>query len=112
MSTASITDIKALVTTGEASNEKLQEAIISLQELTGSATTGNNALYADLTTLHSTVDTQAGAIRDARAVADAALTSANNALAEAEAIKADYLTSEDEFIFQCGTSTDVVHKSK
>ena len=102
---SAVTNIQAVVISGDNSNEKLRADITSLQGLTSDTTT----LRSDISELQSVVSLQATSISDARSIADSAISKAEKALAEAENIKSDYLTSEDEFIFKCGTSTTTVY---
>ena len=84
-----ITALQEIVVSGENSNEKLREAITSLQELTGSSGT----LQETLTDLQEAVEDNTENISDA--------------LSRIAAIEDDYLKSVDEFIFQCGTSMSI-----
>lgn len=84
----SVSDIQAIVVNGDNSNEKLREAITALQELTGDRGT----LQEELAELQEAVKDNTDNVSDA--------------LARVAAIEADYLSSVDEFIFQCGTSAN------
>lgn len=97
-----ITNLQAIVSTGDNSNEKLRAAITALQTLTGEGTSSNATLRSELTELQGSVSAHTASINAAKAIAD-------SALAKAVAIEDDYLTSGDEFIFQCGTSTEITH---
>jgi hypothetical protein len=99
---ADVADLQAIITTGNNTNIKLREDITALQTLTNDSVSGNSALRSDLNKVQVTLSEYAGSISDARAVAD-------NALTRIEAIESDYLTSTDEFIFLCGTSTEITH---
>jgi hypothetical protein len=95
---------------GDNTNVKLRAAITDLQELTNDESTGNIALRNDITTMQDLVTEHSGGISGARAVADSALLAVNIALSRLDAIESDYLTSNDEFILQCGNSTKVTHE--
>lgn len=89
----SVSGIQAIVDTGENSNAKLRQAIVDLQSLTGA----NGSLQSELAKLKEDIETNKTSISEAE-----------SRLAQ---IEQDYLTSVDEFIFQCGSSSEVVHEA-
>ena len=94
---------------GGNSNAQLRADITTLQELTGDASKGNEALRSELTTLQGIVNNETTGLAATKAIADEALTKAKDAQSRVSAIEADYLKAADAYIFNCGSSTAVVH---
>lgn len=94
--------LEAIVKTGDDNNAKLRSDITSLQSLTGDTNKGNEKLRSDLDTLAGIVNHTTTGLAATKAIADDAVT-------RVAAIEADYLTSIDEFIFDCGSSTTKIH---
>lgn len=107
-----IAAIKVIVETGDNANSKLRTDITSLQELTGDAAKGNAALHNELTRVAGLVDNTNTGLAATKAVADSALTKANDNASAISAIQGDYLKAADEYIFNCGTATTITHEKK
>ena len=105
-----IDNLEATVNTGSNSNEKLRKAITDLQTLTGDANKGNNALATKLTTLAGVVEHSTTGLAATKAIADEALDTAKDNDARLSAIEGDYLKAADTYIFNCGSSSLVIHK--
>lgn len=104
--------IQAIVSTGNDSNAKLRKAITDLQTLTGDDAKGNEALHNELTRVAGLVDNTTTGLAATKAIADEAKTDAEDAQSRVAAIEGDYLKAADEYIFNCGSSTKVVHKQQ
>ena len=92
-----ITDIQGIVKTGDDSNANLRSAITELQGIVKTGADANATLRSDLT--------------EARGVADGAASKAGENAGKIAAIEADYLKAADVYVFNCGTSTTVVHEA-
>jgi hypothetical protein len=106
-----ITTIQGIVSTGANANATLRSDITELQGIVKTGADANATLRTDLTTLQGVVNHGTTGLAATKAIADTAKTKAEDAQARVEAIEADYLTSKDELIFNCGTSTTVVHNA-
>jgi hypothetical protein len=104
-----ITTIETLVNDASKGNEKLRTDVNALQTLTGDAAKGNVALYNEITRVAGLVDNTTTGLAATKAVADEALTKAKDAQSRVAAIEGDYLKAADAYIFNCGSSTTVVH---
>jgi hypothetical protein len=104
-----ISTIEALVNDASKGNEKLRTDVNALQTLTGDAAKGNVALYNEITRVAGLVDNTTTGLAATKAVADEALTKAKDAQSRVAAIEGDYLKAADAYIFNCGSSTTVVH---
>ena len=106
-----ISGIQAIVSgDGENSNAKLREAITALQEITGDANKGNAKLREELTALQGVVGHETTGLAAVKAIADQNKTDIAGHETRIAAVEADYLKQADEFIFNCGSSSTVVHK--
>lgn len=104
-----IVALQNIVSNGDDTNAKLRTAITELQ---GIVKTGNNAnatLRTDLTTLSDIVKHETTGLAATKAIADDAKSKAENAQTRVADIEADYLTSKDEFVLNCGSATKVIH---
>ena len=110
MSTAEghITTLQGIVSTGDDSNDKLRAAITELQGIVTGAD-ANATLRTDLKALADIVNNETTGLAATKAIADEALADAEEALERVAAIEADYLKAADEFIINCGSSSEVVH---
>lgn len=106
-----ITTLQGIVSTGANANATLRSDITELQGIVKTGADANATLRTDLTTLQGVVNHGTTGLAATKAIADTAKTKAEDAQARVEAIEADYLTSKDELIFNCGTSTTVVHNA-
>lgn len=105
----SITDINAVITDASKGNEKLRTDVNALQTLTGDSDKGNNALYTEVTRVAGLVDSGTTGLAVTKNIADAAAQAAETNAGEIAAIKSDYLTAADVYIFRCGTATTIKH---
>lgn len=96
---------------GANSNAKLREDITALQDLTGDAAKGNEALHTELTRVAGLVDNTTTGLAATKAIADEALTKAKDAQSRVAAIEADYLKAADVYVFNCGSATTVTHEA-
>ena len=104
-----ITTIETLVNDASKGNEKLRTDVNALQTLTGDAAKGNVALYNEITRVAGLVDNTSTGLAATKAIADSAKTKAEDAQSRVAAIEGDYLKAADAYVFNCGTSTTVVH---
>ncbi len=102
-----ITTIQGIVSTGANANDKLRSDITELQTLTGA----NGAIRSEI------ADAKKAGTDAAQAVADLTngqvktnKTNIEGLTSRVEAIESDYLKAADVYIFNCGTSTTVVHE--
>lgn len=107
---SAITALQNVVANGDNTNDKLRADITALQEITGDASKGNEQLRTELTALQNVVNDSTTGLAKTKAIADAAATQATTNDGRLKTIEADYLKKADEFIFNCGTSSAVVHK--
>lgn len=103
-----ITTIQNLVT-GANGNNTLRADITTLQNLVNHATKGNEKLRSELTTLQGVVNNETTGLAATKAIADAAKTLAKTNEAAIADIQKDYLKATDGYVFNCGTSSTVVH---
>lgn len=103
-----ITTIQNLVT-GANGNNTLRADITTLQNLVNHATKGNEKLRSELTTLQGVVNNETTGLAATKAIADAAKTLAKTNEAAIADIQKDYLKAADGYVFNCGTSSTVVH---
>lgn len=106
----SITTIQSIVSTGADSNTNLRAAITDLQTLTSDASKGNEKLRTDLTALTNTVNDSATGLAATHTIATNARDAASTNASKIAAIEEDYLRAVDEYIFNCGSASTVVHK--
>ena len=99
------TDLAAL--TGRV--EDNEDAIAALQGIVVNGDNSNDKLRNDLAALTGIVSNETTGLAATKAIADAAKQAAADNAADIAAIQGDYLKSADLFIFNCGTSTEVVH---
>lgn len=93
-----ITSLEDIVIRGNDTNSKLRQAITDLQTLT-----------ADNGTIVSAIATAQGAAEAAQGTADDAAEQAETNRADIADIKENYLKAADDYIFYCGTATEVNH---
>jgi hypothetical protein len=120
------TDLAALtgrVTTAEGKITTAEGKISTLEGIVNDASKGNEKLRTDVNALQ-TLTGEGGAIELAIADAKKAGTDAAAAVdalskgqvatnkTDIAGIKADYLKAADEFIFNCGTATTIIHKAE
>ncbi len=105
-----ITTLQGIVATGNDSNAKLREAITDLQGIVKTGADANAALRSDLTTLQGVVNHATTGLAATKAIADEAKSDAEDAQGRVAAIEADYLKAADAYIFNCGTSTTIIHE--
>lgn len=103
-----ITTIQSLVT-GANGNDKLRADITTIQNLVNHATKGNEQLRTELTTLQGVVNNETTGLAATKAIADAAKSKADTNEAAISEIQKDYLKAADDYVFNCGTSSTVVH---
>lgn len=103
-----ITTIQSLVT-GANGNDKLRADVTTIQNLINHATKGNEQLRTELTTLQGVVNNETTGLAATKAIADAAKSKADTNEAAISEIKQDYLKAADGYVFNCGTSSTVVH---
>lgn len=103
-----ITTIQNLVT-GANGNDTLRADIKTLQDLVNHSTKGNEQLRSELTTLQGIVTNETTGLASTKAIADAAKSKADTNEAAISEIQKDYLKAADGYIFNCGTSSTVVH---
>lgn len=103
-----ITTIQNLVT-GTNGNNTLRADITAIQNLVTHATKGNEKLRSELTTLQGVVNNETTGLTATKAIADAAKTLAKTNEAAIADIQKDYLKAADGYVFNCGTSSTVVH---
>lgn len=104
-----ITTIQGIVSTGADANSKLRKDITELQGIVKTGADANTTLRSDLTDLAGRVTTAEGTLVTTTSTANTAKTKAEDAVSRVAAIEGDYLKAADEFIFNCGSSTTVVH---
>ena len=97
------------IVTGANSNDNLRQAITDLQTLTGDSAKGNEALHTELTRVAGLVDNTTTGLAATKVVADRADAKSIANAGRLDTIEADYLKAADGYIFNCGSSTDVVH---
>ena len=102
--------LQAIVSTGDDTNAKLRSDITELQGIVKTGADANATLRADLTSLQDVVNHTTTGLAATKKIADDAAAKAADNATRIKAIEDDYLTSVDEFIFNCGTSTQVVHE--
>lgn len=105
---SNITTIQGIVT-GTNGNATLRADLTTVQNLVNHATKGNEQLYTDLTALQGVVNHETTGLAATKVIADAAKTLAETNEGAIARIQADYLTAADCYIFNCGTSSSVVH---
>lgn len=103
-----ITTIQSLVS-GTNGNDKLRADITTIQNLVNHTTKGNEQLRTELTTLQGVVNNETTGLAATKAIADAAKSKADTNEAAISEIQKDYLKAADGYIFNCGTSSTVVH---
>lgn len=103
-----ITTIQSLVT-GANGNDTLRADIKTLQDLVNHTTKGNEKLRSELTTLQGVVNNETTGLAATKAIADAAKSLADTNEAAISEIQKDYLKAADGYVFNCGTSSTVVH---
>lgn len=103
-----ITTIQSLVS-GANGNDKLRADITTIQNLVNHTTKGNEQLRTELTTLQGVVNNETTGLAATKAIADAAKSKADTNEAAISEIQKDYLKAADGYIFNCGTSSTVVH---
>lgn len=105
-----ITTLQGIVSTGNDSNAKLREAITDLQGIVKTGADANATLRANLTTLQGVVNHATTGLVATKVIADRADAKSIDNANRIKAIEDDYLKQADEFIFNCGTSTTVIHE--
>jgi chromosome segregation ATPase len=105
-----ITTLQGIVSTGNDSNAKLREAITDLQGIVKTGADANATLRTDLKTLQDVVNHATTGLAATKVIADRADAKSIDNARRIKAIEDDYLKQADEFIFNCGTSTTVVHE--
>lgn len=103
-----ITTIQSLVS-GANGNDKLRADITTIQNLVNHTTKGNEQLRTELTTLQGVVNNETTGLAATKTIADAAKSKADTNEAAISEIQKDYLKAADSYIFNCGTSSTVVH---
>lgn len=101
--------LQAIVQTGDDTNAKLREAITDLQGIVKTGADANATLRSDLSTLKGVVEHGTTGLAKTKEIADGAASKAAENAGKIAAIEADYLTAADEYIFNCGSSTTVIH---
>lgn len=104
-----ITALQNIVSNGNDTNAKLREAITELQGIVKTGDDSNANLRTTLTNLQNIVNDTDTGLAKTKSIADAAASLANTNAGKIAAIEADYLTAADEYIFNCGSSTEMVH---
>lgn len=108
-----ITNLQTL-TSGADGNANLRKDITALQTLTGGAN-GNAKLREDLTALSNTVTDSATGLAATKAIADEANARSKTNATNIQAIADDYVKAtdlvNDEYIFNCGSSSLIIHKA-
>lgn len=102
-----ITTIQSIVQTGADSNANLRSAITDLQDLTGA----NGTIRSEIAAAHK-AGTDAASAVDALSKGQVATNKTNieDHTTRIAAIESDYLKAADVYIFNCGSSTTVVHE--
>jgi hypothetical protein len=103
-----ITTLQGIVNSG--AGKTIRDDVTALQTLTGDASKGNEALRSELTTLQGIVNNETTGLAATKAIADAAKKTSEDNDAAIKVIQADYLKAADQYIFNCGSSTTVVHE--
>lgn len=101
--------LEGIVVDGDDANSKLRSDITDLQTLTGDASKGNEALYNEISRVAGIVEDANTGLAKTKEVADGAASLAGTNATKIAAIESDYLKAADEYIFNCGTSTTIVH---
>ena len=104
-----ITTIETLINDASKGNEKLRTDIDALQVLTGDASKGNEKLRSDLTTIMNAVNDEATGLAATKAIADQNKSDISTLNGKVATIESDYLKEADEFIFSCGSSSEVTY---
>lgn len=104
-----ITTLQGIVSSGADANAKLRTDIAELQGIVKTGADANATLRSDLKTLQDVVNHSTTGLAATKAIADSAKTKAEDAQSRVAKIEADYIKAADELIFNCGTSTEVVH---
>jgi chromosome segregation ATPase len=114
--TASEGDIDALQATIDTETTGLKDrmtvaegAIEDLEELTGDAAKGNEALYTEVTRVAGLVDDTTTGLAATKVIADRADATATANDGRLDTIESDYLKMADLFIIDCGNATEVTH---
>jgi hypothetical protein len=102
--------LQGIVSTGNDSNAKLREAITDLQGIVKTGADANATLRTDLKTLQDVVNHTTTGLAATKVIADRADAKSIDNASRIKTIEDDYLKQADEFIFNCGTSTTVVHE--
>ena len=95
---------------GGNSNAQLRSDIEALEAIVVDGENANATLRSDLGALDAIVAHETTGLAATKAIADEAKTDAEDAQSRVAAIEGDYLKAADEFIFNCGSSSLVVHK--
>lgn len=98
---SNITTLQGIVNDASKGNAQLRTDVNALQELTGA----NGAIRTEIAAAKKAGDDAAAAV-DALSKGQVATNKAN-----IEAIQSDYLKAADVYVFNCGTSTTVVHEA-
>ena len=106
-----ITTLQGIVSSGANANDKLRTDITELQGIVKTGADANATLRSDLTTLQGIVNNGTTGLAATKAIADQNKTDIGTLNGKVAAIEADYLKAADELIFNCGTSTTVVHEA-
>jgi uncharacterized coiled-coil protein SlyX len=104
-----ITTLQSIVSTGANANTTLRADISELQSIARDGADKNTALRADLTTLQGIVSKNTTDLAAVTKTANEASAKAASNETRIKTIEDDYLTSVDEFIFNCGSSAEVAH---
>lgn len=91
-----ISTLEGIVSTGADANSKLRQAITDLQTLTAE----NGAIYAAISSAQTAAEQK---------VTELANGQVNTNKSDIAAIKGDYLKAADDYIFYCGTATEINH---
>jgi hypothetical protein len=109
-----ITNLQNIVSNGNNTNAKLRDDITELQGIVKTGADANVTLRADLKSLQDVVNHSSTGLAATKAIADEAKADAEDAQTRVAAIEADYVKAtdlvNDHYIFNCGSSTTVVHE--
>ena len=100
--------LQGIVNSGE--GKTIRDDVTALQTLTGDASKGNEALRSELTTLQGIVNNETTGLAATKAIADQNKTDIGLLDGRVTAIEGDYLKAADVYVFNCGSSTAVVHE--
>ena len=100
--------LQGIVNSGE--GKTIRDDVTALQTLTGDASKGNEALRSELTTLQGIVNDETTGLAATKKIADQNKTDIGLLDGRVTAIESDYLKAADVYVFNCGSSTAVVHE--